>query len=54
MEAQLSDEVAMLAEARQKELLRRRRLGVLWTFISLAWWVGTVVPVVYVVANAGP
>ena len=59
VEVELSEEAALQAEVqkanddRQKEVLRRQRLGLLWIFISLAWWFGTIVPIIYVVGNAG-
>ena len=60
MEVERSEESALQAEVHQaddnrtKELLRRQRLGLLWIFISLAWWLGTIVPIINVVGNAGP
>jgi hypothetical protein len=38
----------------RKEIARRRMLGRIWILISLLWWLGTTIPIVYVVSSAGP
>ena len=37
-----------------KEIARRRMLGRIWIVISLVWWLGTTIPIIYVVSSAGP
>ena len=38
----------------RKEIARRRMFVRIWILISLLWWLGTTVPIVYVVSSAGP
>ncbi len=38
----------------RKEISRRRMLGRIWIIITLAWWLGTTIPIVYIVGSAAP
>ncbi|MFT7578269.1 MAG: hypothetical protein ACI9XZ_004676 [Alphaproteobacteria bacterium] len=44
----------VMSDELRKEIERRRMLGRIWIVICLVWWLGTVIPIVYVVSSAGP
>lgn len=45
---------AQFASTDQQEIRRRRRLGRVWIFVSLFWWLTSVIPIIYAVASKTP
>jgi hypothetical protein len=50
----MSERQAEAAAGLQREITRRRRLGRIWIVLSLAWWLATIPPIVYVTAMETP